>query len=62
MSLLISSSVWSTAGTTAEESRLLSLVTISRNLRVVEELEEACEQTRRTPNEMRGTIFVIKAI
>ena len=62
MSLLISSSVWSTAGTTAEESRLLSLVTISRNLRVVEELEEACEQTRRTPNEMRETIFVIKAI
>ena len=62
LSPLISSSVWSTAGTTAEESGLLSLATISRNLRGVEELEEACEHTRRTPNENRETISVIEAI
>ena len=59
---LISSSVCSTAGTTAEESGLLSLATISRNLRVEVELEEACEHTRRTPNENRETISVIEAI
>ena len=38
VSLLISSSVWSTAGTTVEESGLLSLATISRNLRGVAKL------------------------
>ena len=62
VSLLISSSVCSTAGTTAEESGLLSLSTISRNLRVVAELGEACEHTKRIQSEIRDTNSLILAI
>ena len=60
--LLISSSVWSTAGTTAEESGLLSLATINRNLRGVTAIALDAPDSGDTSRKHRAKILIVPIV